>query len=176
MAVPHRCSLLLGAVLAPDTSQVKTAPSTPDGCPTWITSGTDASTGKTVLSHRFAVQQTLKKKLVAIGLTLLMAVLINVAFALFVFGESIGEWVASRFGMGSAFQTVWNLARWPLAIFLFMFLLAVLYYLAPNIEQSFQWISPGSVVATALWIGADLPSACISTTRHQGVRTAPSAA
>lgn len=96
----------------------------------------------------------LKKKLVAIDLTLLMAVLINVAFALFVFGESIGGWLASWLGMGDAFQTAWGFARWPLAIFLFMFLLAVLYYLAPNVEQSFQWISPGSVVATILWIGA----------------------
>jgi membrane protein len=33
-----------------------------------------------------------------------------------------------------------------------MFVLAVLYYLGPNVEQSFQWISPGSVVATLLWV------------------------
>jgi len=27
----------------------------------------------------------------------------------------------------------------------------VLYYLGPNIEHSFRWISPGSVLATILW-------------------------
>src|SRR5215213_1860922 len=33
-------------------------------------------------------------------------------------------------------------------------LLAVLYYIGPNVDLSFRWISPGSVVATALWLGA----------------------
>ena len=46
----------------------------------------------------------------------------------------------------------WNLARWPLAIASIVFILAVLYYAGPNIEQSFRWISPGSVLATALWL------------------------
>ena len=96
----------------------------------------------------------LKKRLVAVGLALLMVVLINAAFALFVFGEHIGSWIANWLGFGTVFETVWGLARWPIAIFLFMFLLAVLYYLAPNTEQSFRWISPGSVVATIFWIAA----------------------
>ncbi len=95
----------------------------------------------------------LKKKLVALGLTILMGILVNVAFVLFVFGGAIGEWVAEWFGLGSAFNWAWNLARYPLSVIFIMFLLAVLYYLGPNINQSFVWISPGSVIATLLWIG-----------------------
>ena len=94
----------------------------------------------------------IKKKLVSIGLTVLMGVLIILAFTLFVFGAQIGTWVAELVGLGSAFELVWNILRWPLAIIFVMFMLAVLYYLGPNVEQSFQWISPGSVVATLLWI------------------------
>jgi len=93
-----------------------------------------------------------KKKLVSIGLTVLMGVLIILAFTLFVFGGQIGTWVAEQVGLGSAFEVTWNILRWPLAILFIMFMLAVLYYLGPNIEQSFHWISPGSVVATLLWI------------------------
>ena len=93
-----------------------------------------------------------RKRVVAVGLTILLVVLINAAFALMVFGETIGTWVANWLGMGSQFRTLWEIARWPGAIGLFMVLLAVLYYLAPAIEQSFRWISPGSVVATILWV------------------------
>jgi membrane protein len=93
-----------------------------------------------------------KKKAVAIGLTLLMGLFINLAFVLFVFGGDIGQLTASWFGLGDAFNWVWNISRFPIAIVFIMLLLSLLYYVGPNIEQSFRWISPGSVIATVLWI------------------------
>lgn len=93
-----------------------------------------------------------KKKAVAIGLTLLLGLMINLAFVLFVFGANIGHWVADRFGLGDAFELAVSIGRWPLGIMFLMLMFAVLYYLGPNIEQSFRWISPGSVAATVLWI------------------------
>jgi membrane protein len=93
-----------------------------------------------------------RKKVVAIGLTALISVLIVAAFALFVFGEQIGSFIAGQVGLGGAFMTTWQILRWPMAIVFIMFLLAVLYYLGPNVEQSFRWISPGSVVATLIWV------------------------
>jgi membrane protein len=97
-----------------------------------------------------------RQKLTAIGLTVLSAALVVAAFVLFVFGGSIGAWVANLFGLGSVFTLVWNLLRWPLAIIFITFMLAVVYYLGPNIQQSFRWISAGSVVATLLWVLAVL--------------------
>lgn len=94
----------------------------------------------------------IKKKAVSIGLTILMGVLIILAFVLFVFGQQIGSWGAGQLGLGSAFEIAWNILRWPLAVAFIVFLLAVLYYLGPNVEQTFHWISPGSIVATLLWI------------------------
>ena len=97
-----------------------------------------------------------RQKLTAIGLTVLSAALVVAAFVLFVFGGSIGAWVANLFGLGSVFTLVWNLLRLPLAIIFIAFMLAVVYYLGPNIQQSFRWISAGSVVATLLWVLAVL--------------------
>lgn len=94
----------------------------------------------------------IKKKLISIGLTVLMGVLLILAFTMFVFGQQIGSWAAEQMGLGSAFELTWNILRWPLAVVFIMFMLAVLYYLGPNVEQSFQWISPGSIIATLLWI------------------------
>lgn len=93
-----------------------------------------------------------KKRAVAIGLTVLVGVLINLAFVLFVFGSRIGRWAASRLGYGSSFETAVDLARWPLGILFMIGMLALLYYLAPNVEQTFRWISAGSVLATFLWL------------------------
>lgn len=93
-----------------------------------------------------------KKKIVAIGLTLAMGLLINLAFVLFVFGGDIGQWVADWFGLGSVFEWAWNISRFPIALIFIMFLLAMLYYFGPNIEQTFRWISPGSIIATLIWV------------------------
>ena len=97
-----------------------------------------------------------RQKLTAIGLTVLSAALVVAAFVLFVFGGNIGAWLTNLFGLGSVFTLVWNLLRWPLAIIFIAFMLAVVYYLGPNIQQSFRWISAGSVVATLLWVLAVL--------------------
>lgn len=43
--------------------------------------------------------------------------------------------------------------RWPLLALLFMVLMAVLYRYAPSREEpEWRWVTPGSAVATVLWI------------------------
>jgi membrane protein len=93
-----------------------------------------------------------RRKLLTFELTVLLALSINLAFILLVFGQRIGSWLADKVGAGSAFNFVWNLARWPAAIASVALILAVLYYRGPNVEQSFRWISPGSALATLLWL------------------------
>ena len=108
-------------------------------------------------NRAYGVQESRKwarKKALTIGLTLLLAVFINLAFALLVFGERIGSWIADRAGLGSAFDVVWNLSRWPVAVAAVAILLTVLYWAGPNVEQSFRWVSPGSVLSTVLWLVA----------------------
>lgn len=97
-----------------------------------------------------------KKKLVSIGLTVLLVLCIIGAFVLFVFGGGIGEWVADQAGLGSVFTWAWQIARWPVAVLLIMVLLSLLYYFGPNVEQTYRFVSAGSVIATILWIVAVL--------------------
>jgi membrane protein len=94
------------------------------------------------------VQRTRLKLL----LTLLGTFSVNVAFALIVFGHRIGEKVAAVFGFGATFDRTWAVLRWPTAVAAIALLLSVLYYVGPNVDLSFRWISPGSALATALWV------------------------
>jgi membrane protein len=96
----------------------------------------------------------LKKKLLTLGLTLLLALFVNLAFVLLVFGQRIGHWIADRAGLGTAFDVLWNLLRWPVAIAAVALALAVLYGVGPNVERPFRWISPGAIFATVLWLFA----------------------
>lgn len=93
-----------------------------------------------------------KKRGIVLGLTILFVVVIIAAFVLFVFGQRIGLEAANYLGLSSTFSTVWNIVRVPAAILLFMALLALLYYWGPDVDQSFRWVSPGSVAATVLWV------------------------
>jgi membrane protein len=97
-------------------------------------------------------RKTIPLKLRTLGLTLLLALFINLAFVLLVFGQRIGHWIASKAGLGGVFNFTWNVLRWPAAIVVIAFILAVLYSAGPNVEQSFRWISPGSALATILWL------------------------
>ena len=95
-----------------------------------------------------------RKKGLTVGLTLILALFINLAFALLVFGERIGSWIADRAGLGTVFDVAWNLARWPAAVAAVGILLSVLYYAGPNVEQTFRWVSAGSILSTVLWLVA----------------------
>lgn len=121
-------------------------------------SGSNAmSTFIKALNRAYDVEETRpiwKAKGMQIVLTLFMGALIAVAFILIVFGGKIIGSVANHIGAGSLFTFAWNLARWPMVFFFISLALAVLYWLGPNVKQRFQWISPGAVFATILWVVA----------------------
>jgi membrane protein len=90
--------------------------------------------------------------LLVIGLSLFLIA----ATVLLMFGPQIGRWIAGGVGLGDVFSLTWNILRWPVSIILLMFGLAILYYFAPDVEQRWRWVTPGSVVAVIGWIIASL--------------------
>ena len=73
---------------------------------------------------------------------------------LLVFGGRIGHWVAERAGLGGAFDVLWNLLRWPIAVAAVVLALAVLYSVGPSVARPFRWVPPGRGPATLLWLAA----------------------
>ena len=93
-----------------------------------------------------------KRKATALGLTIGLAVFIVVAFGLVIAGPELAEKVAQWFHLGPAFEWTWKIVQWPVVFALVSLAIAFIFYFAPDAEQDWIWITPGSILATALWL------------------------
>jgi membrane protein len=93
-----------------------------------------------------------KVKAIAVGLTVALAIFIVLAFALVLVGPKAAEFLAAKFFLGGVFVWTWKILQWPLVFGLVAFGIAMIYYFAPDAEQKWSWITPGSVLATTLWL------------------------
>jgi membrane protein len=97
-----------------------------------------------------------KVRLVAVGLTIALAIFIVVSFALVLVGPTLAEKVAVWMHMGPAFTWAWKILQWPLVFSLVALAMAMIYYYAPDAEQDWIWITPGSILSTTLWLLSSL--------------------
>jgi len=89
--------------------------------------------------------------LVTVVMIILMAI---VALGLVLTGPIVDA-VAKPIGIGDTAVTIWNIAKWPVLVALFITMIAVLYYASPNVKlRGFKWVTPGSIVAIVIWIVA----------------------
>ena len=95
-----------------------------------------------------------KTELVAFGMTIGGAILVLVAIAALVAGGFAGLWLARNLGVGDIYVFAWKWLRWPITAALIMLAGALGYYLLPDVEQKFKFITPGSVIGTLLWLAA----------------------
>jgi membrane protein len=93
-----------------------------------------------------------KVRLLAIGLTVALAIFLLISSTLVIAGPEIARKLADNFGLGAAFTWTWNILQWPIAAGMVITALALVYYYGPDAEQDWVWITPGAVVATVLWL------------------------
>jgi membrane protein len=93
-----------------------------------------------------------KVRLVAIGLTLGLALIILIALSLVLAGPTVAEKLGQATGWGTPFEWTWLVLQWPLAFGLVAFGIGLIYYFGPDADQDWVWISPGAVAATLLWL------------------------
>ena len=92
-------------------------------------------------------------RLVAVGLTVALAVLIIVALALLLYGFEIADAIARWAGLSGVFTITWKIAQWPIVLFFILLGFNLIYYFAPDIkEQEWKWVTPGAAIAVVLWL------------------------
>src|SRR5215218_7399578 len=121
----------------------------------WFSSFGMAAVGDT-LNSAYGVRESRpwwRVRLVSLGLTVALAVLIVSALALMFYGGEIGESLAARLNLGDAFEAVWAILQWPILLAFVLFGFALIFYYAPDLEhQKWYWITPGSVTGVVLWL------------------------
>jgi membrane protein len=92
---------------------------------------------------------------ISLILTLAGAILVLCASAISFYGHTLAILIDTRMGLGPAVALVWEVLRWPVALFLFSLVFAITYFWAPNIERpKWRWITPGATVGIAGWLTA----------------------
>src|SRR5687768_10936939 len=95
-------------------------------------------------------------RLTAIGLTIGVSLFILVSFALVLAGPTVAQWIADTTSLGNVFVMTWTILQWPLVFLLVSTAIGIVYYFAPDAEQDWVWLTPGSIAATVLWLVASL--------------------
>lgn len=99
----------------------------------------------------------LKKRLMGVVLIVAAFVLGSIGATFLVFGEPVSGLVRDHLPLGRYFGWAWGVARWAITLVAVTLLFAVFYYVGPNRKPpNWKWLSPGGLVATALWLAASL--------------------
>jgi membrane protein len=99
-----------------------------------------------------------KKRLKSFVLILCTVVFGGLSSVFIVEGAPLGSALSNLIGIhGVGFTVVWTIVRWVLTIILVSLLFSCYYYFGPNREMpSWQWVSPGGVVGTIIFLVASL--------------------
>jgi membrane protein len=98
----------------------------------------------------------LKRRLLAIALTMMLALLVVGGTVLIMFGDRFSASLAASLGLGTEFAFVWGIVDYLLGLFLLLLGLQLIYYLGPNVKQRWQWVTPGAVFAVVSLVLASL--------------------
>ena len=93
-----------------------------------------------------------KTELLAFGMTVGSAALVLFGIAGLIAGGDVGLWLAGKLDIAPVYVIVWSWLRWPVTALLIMSCAAIGYYLLPDVEQEFRFITPGSILGTLVWL------------------------
>ncbi len=120
----------------------------------WSTSGAMVSI-ITTLNAAYGITEARplwKVRLTALALTFGMSLFILISMALVFVGPTLAEHLANRMHLGPAFKWTWWILQWPVVFTLVVTGIGIVYYFAPDAEQDWAWVTPGSILATVLWV------------------------
>ena len=95
-------------------------------------------------------------RLIAVALTIGVAIFVLASFALIIIGPHLAKPLAEILGLGAALEWTWRILEWPMAFALASCGIAMVYYFAPDVDQEWSWLMPGTLFATVVWFSASL--------------------
>jgi membrane protein len=94
-----------------------------------------------------------RRRLVALAMAIFVGGAAVLAGALLVMGPHLQAWLGSALDARGAVATAWSIAQWPVLVVALLFAFSVVLYLGPDVEhRRWQLLTPGAVVAVAVWL------------------------
>jgi membrane protein len=94
-----------------------------------------------------------RRKVTDLAATLVVLLLLVAVLVALFLGGGIADDLFGRIGLGSTAAAIWSIARWPAAFLAALLAYAIVYAYAPDVDpRKLRWLSPGAVVAVAIWI------------------------
>jgi virulence factor BrkB len=94
-----------------------------------------------------------RRRLVALAMALFVGGAAVLAGALLIMGPHLQAWLGSALDARGAVATAWSIAQWPVLVAALLFAFSVVLYLGPDVEhRRWQLLTPGAVVAVAVWL------------------------
>ena len=85
--------------------------------------------------------------------TLAMVTMLALLVVALVLTGPLARAVGDAVGVGDTAVTVWGIAKWPALELVVAAMFAVLYYVSPNVKlPRLRWITPGGLLAVAIWL------------------------
>jgi membrane protein len=94
------------------------------------------------------------QKVLSIVLVLVLSGMWLMSMTIILVGPGVTQNLFELMGIASETNTFWTSIRLPMAFVLNLLALSILYYFAPEARQKFQWILPGAVWSTIMWLVA----------------------
>ncbi len=96
-----------------------------------------------------------KRLPIRLALTVFAGVMVIAASVTIVVTGGLARQLGSLIGAEGKTVALWDIAKWPVLVVLVGFLFAILYWASPNAKHGgFRWVTPGSALATLVWVAA----------------------
>lgn len=90
---------------------------------------------------------------VRLAVTVVLLVLLAISALAVVLTGGLAGQIGKILGVGGTAVMVWDIAKWPVLLLVVSFMFSILYWASPNVKHpGFRWLSPGGLLAVAVWV------------------------
>jgi membrane protein len=99
----------------------------------------------------------LRRKMIDVVSTFALMTLALASLIMIFLGGGFADDVMRFLGLGPDAANIWNVARWPGALIVAMFVFGFVYYVTPDVRQrSFRSVAPGAAAGVLVWLAASV--------------------
>jgi membrane protein len=96
-----------------------------------------------------------RQRLTALAMLLSLLLAFALSVGLLVMGPVLSGWIGEALGIEGFLSWIWWTAEWPILLAALFLVFAVVLYVGPNVAHPrWRFLTPGSVIAVAVWLVA----------------------